>query len=196
MVCLAVAAFPGIVVVPCAYIPSRRSNHATTSSTWWADMGSSVVGSWADMLVLANKFNMMSIALVAAAVVLGQKCPRTTTPYMWKTALPLSRPCQIWYLGVYGQTRVPPQAPALGTSSSSSMSRRGCTKEHFISEADMETINKDNRLKDLVKTDPKRVKKYVRSRISNTSCSILQWPSIWVIYLSKCSTFSFCLWCS
>jgi hypothetical protein len=75
--------------------------------------------------------------------------------------------------------------PALGTSASSSMSRRGCTKEHFFSEADMETINKDNRLKDLVKTNPKRVKNYVRSWISNTSGSILQWPSMWVIYLSK-----------
>ena len=32
-------------------------------------------------------------------------------------------------------------------------------KEHFFSEADMETINKDNRVKDLMKTDPKRVKK-------------------------------------
>ncbi|CAD6219776.1 unnamed protein product [Miscanthus lutarioriparius] len=44
------------------------------------------------------------------------------------------------------------------------MSRRGCTKEHFFSEADMETINMDNRLKDLVKIDSKMVKKILRNR--------------------------------
>ncbi|XP_066392364.1 bZIP transcription factor 29-like [Miscanthus floridulus] len=59
---------------------------------------------------------------------------------------------------------LPPRSPALGASASSSMSQRGYTKEHFFSEVDMETINKDNRLKDLVKTDPKRVKKILRNR--------------------------------
>ncbi|CAD6219774.1 unnamed protein product [Miscanthus lutarioriparius] len=44
------------------------------------------------------------------------------------------------------------------------MSRRGCTKEHFFSEADMETINMDNRLKDLVKIDSKMVKKILHNR--------------------------------
>jgi len=44
--------------------------------------------------------------------------------------------------------------PALGAGASSSMSRRGGTKEHFFSEADMQTINKENKLKELVKTDP------------------------------------------
>jgi len=68
---------------------------------------------------------------------------------------------------------LPPWSPALGASASSNMSRRGYTKEHFFSEADMETINMDNRLKDLVKIDSKMVKKYVRSWISNMSCSIL-----------------------
>ena len=68
---------------------------------------------------------------------------------------------------------LPPRSLALGASASSSMSQRGCTKEHFFSEADMETINKDNRLKDLVKIDPKRVKKYVCIWISNISSSIL-----------------------
>ncbi|CAD6219778.1 unnamed protein product [Miscanthus lutarioriparius] len=44
------------------------------------------------------------------------------------------------------------------------MSQRGDTKEHFFSEADMEMINLDNRLKDLVKTNPKMVKKMLRNR--------------------------------
>ncbi|CAD6219777.1 unnamed protein product [Miscanthus lutarioriparius] len=44
------------------------------------------------------------------------------------------------------------------------MSRRGCTKEQFFSETDMETINMDNRLKDLMKTDPKVVNKILRNR--------------------------------
>jgi len=69
--------------------------------------------------------------------------------------------------------RLPPRSPALGASASSNMSRRGCTKEHFFSEANMETINMDNRLKDLVKIDSKMVKKYVRSWISNISCLVL-----------------------
>jgi hypothetical protein len=45
---------------------------------------------------------------------------------------------------------MPPQPPALGAGASSSMSRRGGTKEHYFSEAEMETINKDNRLKELM----------------------------------------------
>ncbi|CAD6219779.1 unnamed protein product [Miscanthus lutarioriparius] len=47
------------------------------------------------------------------------------------------------------------------------MSQRPCTKEHFFSEADMETINMDNRLKDLAKTDPKMVKKSLSPQVQS-----------------------------
>jgi hypothetical protein len=40
---------------------------------------------------------------------------------------------------------------------------------HYFYEAEMETINKDNRLK-LVNTDSKRAKRYVHSWICNMSC--------------------------
>ena len=43
------------------------------------------------------------------------------------------------------------------------MSQSGGTKDQYFSEAEIETINKDNRLKELVKTDSKRVKTYVHS---------------------------------
>ncbi|XP_066392363.1 uncharacterized protein [Miscanthus floridulus] len=97
-------------------------------------MGSSVAGRWEAMLALANKFDMMSIG--------GSNS--SAGEYMDRPGLP-------------------PRSLALGASASSSMSQRGCTKEHFFSEAGMETINKDNRLKDLVKTDRKRVKKILRN---------------------------------
>ncbi|XP_066333442.1 bZIP transcription factor 29-like [Miscanthus floridulus] len=57
-----------------------------------------------------------------------------------------------------------PRSPALGAGASSSMPRRGCTKEHFFYEADMETVNKENQLKELMKTYPKRVKRILRNR--------------------------------
>ncbi|CAL5088997.1 unnamed protein product [Urochloa decumbens] len=72
-------------------------------------------------------------------------------------------------LGGMERPRMPRCTPSLtvtaGASSSGAMPRRGAYGD-FFSEADMAAINKDKRLKEMVNTDPKRVKRILNNRAS------------------------------
>ncbi|CAN6210376.1 unnamed protein product [Urochloa humidicola] len=69
-------------------------------------------------------------------------------------------------LGGMERPSMPRWTPSLTAGASSSgMSRRGAYGD-FFSEADMAMINKDKRLKDMVNTDPKRVKRILNNRAS------------------------------
>ncbi|XP_066392358.1 bZIP transcription factor 30-like [Miscanthus floridulus] len=138
---------------------------STASSSCDQSMGSSVAGSCqgsADMPALANKFDMMSInssscsARPQMSLSYGSLSVENSTPVV--SAVPKL------IVGGMDRPGLLLRPPALGAGASSSMSRRGGTKEHFFSEADMEKINKDNRLKELVKTEPKRVRRILRNR--------------------------------
>ncbi|KAG2634327.1 hypothetical protein PVAP13_2NG197700 [Panicum virgatum] len=71
-----------------------------------------------------------------------------------------STPVPKLILGGMEKSRLPRQLPSRAAVASSSMSRRG-TYGDLFSAAEMEIINRDKRLKEIVNTDPKRVKKYV-----------------------------------
>ncbi|XP_039797617.1 uncharacterized protein LOC120662559 [Panicum virgatum] len=70
-----------------------------------------------------------------------------------------STPVPKLILGGMEKPRLPRQLPSRAAVASSSMSRRG-TYGDLFSVAEMEMINKDKRLKEIVNTDPKRVKRY------------------------------------
>jgi hypothetical protein len=163
---------------------------STVSSSSDQSMASSVAGScqgWAAVPVLANKFDMMSIGGSSCSA--GPQTPWNYSSLSVENSTPVPAMPKL-ILGGMDRPGLPPRSPALGAGASSSMPRRGCTKEHFFSEADMEKINKDNRLKELMKTEPKRVRRYVHSWISNISSSVLCSGHACVVYiLSKCSTF-------
>jgi len=132
---------------------------SSASSSCNQSMGSSVAGScqgWADMAALANKMDMMNIGGSSCSA--GPKMPwnYSSLPTENSTSVP-HVPKLI--LGGMDRPGLPPRPPVLGAGASRSMSRRGRTKEQYFSDAEIEKINKDNRLKELVKTDSKRAKR-------------------------------------
>ncbi|CAD6225401.1 unnamed protein product [Miscanthus lutarioriparius] len=137
---------------------------STASSSCDQSMGSSVAGSCqgsAAMPALANKFDMMSIDSSSCSA--RPQMPLNYSSLSVENSTPVPAVPKLT-VGSMDRPELPLRPPALGAGASSSMSRRGGTKEHFFSEADMEKINKDNRLKELMKTEPKRVRRILRNR--------------------------------
>jgi hypothetical protein len=165
---------------------------STESNSCNQSMGSSIEGGCqgsAAMPALVNKFDIMSIGNSSCS---GRpQMPRNYGSLSAENSNPAPVVPKL-ILGGMDRPGLPLQLPAHGADASRSISRRGRTKEHFFSEADMEKINKDNRLKELMKTEPKRVKRYFHSWISNISCWVLCNGHAYVEYIYRSAqTFSF-----
>ncbi|CAL5074962.1 unnamed protein product [Urochloa decumbens] len=133
-------------------------------------------GAWASMPSFANNLDQMNTG--GGDMSIGQGFSATPAPMFdingsgsmqlnfSSSTMESSTPEPKLMLGGMERPRMPRCTPSLTAGASSSgMPQRGAYGD-FFSEADMATINKDKRLKQMVNTDPKRVKRILNNRAS------------------------------